>query len=235
MGERVVVLGEQQQFAEAARDVVADRLIRVHVGDRTARERLARLGVGPGGTRRLGDQCAEQAVGPGRERVDVIVEVGRAELGVRVPAVADELAADDLTWFVGRPQGLGEPHGVAVDRGDLRDLETLVQVHPHADERTCYRCSSDLLAYRRSARIHRRFRVIRSPRTRLRGTPTSERPGTFVLVLAMRDATRWGVPHGRDVPAADSLRPVHDPPSGETILLDLDPGSTHHASARTPS
>src|SRR5262249_54995591 len=76
----------------------------------------------------------EKAVAPRAERIDVVVEVRSAELDVGVPAVADELGADDFSGPVRVAQRLVEAQRIAVNRCDPPDLERLVLLHAHADD-----------------------------------------------------------------------------------------------------
>src|SRR5207244_2811164 len=68
--------------------------------------------------------------------VDVVVEVGGAELDVGVPAVPDELGADDLAGSVRMREGSVQHEGGAGNRADGSSLEGPVLIHADADEGT---------------------------------------------------------------------------------------------------
>src|SRR5207302_3563406 len=109
--------------AEAASHVGGHDGFRVNVGDGAAAELGARVRVVVGGPGWLGHQRSEQPVTPGVKRVHVVVEVRRAELHVRIPAVTNELRAYDLARRMREAEAFVENQSVAFDALDPPDLE----------------------------------------------------------------------------------------------------------------
>ena len=106
------------------------------VDERSARHLLPARGVVVGGPRRLDDECADETVLPAADAVDMVVEVRRTNLRVGVPAVADELGADDRADGMCPVEGTVEHDRVGtLDRGDTTDLERAGLLQSHADER----------------------------------------------------------------------------------------------------
>ena len=83
--------------------------------------------------RGLHDEGSEETVAPAVERVHVIVEVGRAQLRVGIPAVAHELGAGVLALPVVPRQGVVDDELVAVDGDDARRFERSRFVEADAD------------------------------------------------------------------------------------------------------
>ena len=66
----------------------------------------------------------------------MVMEISRAELDVRIPSVAHELDADDLTPSVTESQRLIENQGGAVNLPNAADLKGFGLIHPHTDQRS---------------------------------------------------------------------------------------------------
>ena len=109
-----------------------DRLQRMDVGDRTTPNLLAGHRIMIGGARWLGDEGREQSVAPGIGAEHVVVPVDRSEVGIHIPALADELHAGDVAFLMTVLQGPIESNGLAVDALDARDLKILGIVHADA-------------------------------------------------------------------------------------------------------
>ena len=131
--DRVVVLDQHRQLPEAAAHVGRNLRVGSDVGECAAQDVHPAVRVVVAGAGWLGDQGAEQPVPARRDHVDVVVEEGSSELGVRIPAVADELGADDLADLVRVRQRTVEAGDGPVDRGDATRLELLVAVHADTD------------------------------------------------------------------------------------------------------
>jgi len=86
--KRVVVLQERHRLAEAATDIGRNHRsgIRVDVGDGTAPYLLPAVRVVVRRPGRLGHDGAGQAMPPGVQGIDVVVEIRRPELDVPIPA-----------------------------------------------------------------------------------------------------------------------------------------------------
>ena len=130
----VAVLYEHDQLSETSCHVGRHHTVGMHICDGAAAYLLAGVRVVVGRPGRLGDEGAEQAVLPRCERPYVVMEVGGAELDVRVPAVTHELGAYHLTGVVSVLEGLLEHQLVAFNGLYAAHLERVRLIHAHPDE-----------------------------------------------------------------------------------------------------
>ena len=134
MRDRVVVLDEHRELTEAPGQIGRDLRARVDIGDRPASQLGAGAWIVVGRSRRLGDERAEQAMPPRIDGVHVVVEVRGAELDVRVPAIADELGAHDLSLAMAEAQRAIQDERVSLDPVNSSDLERAVLLHSDTNE-----------------------------------------------------------------------------------------------------
>src|SRR5262245_53566658 len=128
-----IVVGEKQHhLAEAALHIDRHRPVGADVRYRPALE------ISPGVRRvirragRLRHERSVQSVRPRRQCVDVVVEVGSAELHVRIPAVTHKLGAHYLVRSMREAKRPVERDAVAADRSDACCLERSILVHSDA-------------------------------------------------------------------------------------------------------
>ena len=160
---RVLVLDEHDHLAEAADDVSGDDGLGANVHDGSAPDLLSGEGVVVCGIGRLRYERAKEAVLPSAYGVHMVMEIGGAELDVGIPAVSNELRADDLSAGVIELQGGLEVQGVAADLANPLHLEGRVLVHADADQRAslksvgggqCYRAVAGRGACRQTFSFH---------------------------------------------------------------------------------